>query len=400
MKHLAKWGQHSRSCFWSVLLFTGIGVSWCTGDSVEPVMPQPAQIFGWGRQAPSVRLEARAVSSQPAQRVFVSAIILDAQGKTIDRVPLYDDGTHGDSQAGDLSFTELYTPRTEGIFQVRFKAEWERNNQRVARFSEARPFEVVRAPYARFRNKLTSERPAVGATVDSPVVLLVGNDEHYKGSLESITIRATSAPTGSAEIPRRLTHQPIIRYRFESPGEYHLTVQAVMTYKGQHIATEPDQFAVVYNSPSVWWCGAGVVLLLLGLFLPGKREPVYEHKFVLRNPVNGTQQTVYLSSQDTEISLEDEALTVKYLRGSKGVELLVSNRTDASGNETLYAGEQYRTPSGQILDFVDTSELEKKPVANRLIPNTLIKIIFVVVGAILIAYYLFLQHQLSQLTNL
>ncbi|MCS7300310.1 MAG: hypothetical protein NZ556_01970, partial [Fimbriimonadales bacterium] len=125
-----------------------LGVWSCWGDLVEPVSPKPAQIFGWGRQAPAIRLEARALSSQPASRVFVSAIITDAQGNTIDRVPLYDDGTHGDAQAGDLLFTERYTPRQEGILQVRFKAEWERDGKRLTRFSEPLSFEVVRAPYA------------------------------------------------------------------------------------------------------------------------------------------------------------------------------------------------------------------------------------------------------------
>ncbi|OYT75602.1 MAG: hypothetical protein CFK49_02195 [Armatimonadetes bacterium JP3_11] len=380
-------------------------VGGCRGDTVEIVAPQPAQIFGWGRQAPSVRLEARAVSSQPAQRVFLSAIITDAQGKTVDRVPLYDDGTHSDSHAGDLSFTALYTPRTEGIFQVRFKAEWERNSQRVARFSEARSFEVVRAPYARFVDKLAEERPSVGASVSMSVALLTGNDEPYKGSLESITLQASSNPNGSVEIPQSLTSQPKIRYQFAHPGEYRLTVQAVMNYKGQQIVTEPDTMTVIYNTPPWWLWGLGFLLLVVGILINGKHIPVYEHEFSEQDPNTGIQNTLHLWASEPRLELENGQVVLEYVPGSRQVKL-AQGKLSTMGEEPvergvlLNEGERYRTPSGKILQFRETIERGAQPVTSRWVPNTFPKILTVLAGILLIVYYFYLKNQIAQSINL
>lgn len=372
---------------------------------MEPLSPNSAQIFGWGRQAPTVRLEARAVSSQPAERVFISAIIADAQGRTIDRVSLYDDGTHGDSQAGDMVFTELYTPRSEGVLQVRFKAEWERGGKRLTRFSQSRTFEIVRAPYVRFTNKLAEERPSVGSVTSAQTVLLIGNDEHYKGPLESITLRATCTPSGTAEPPQKLTVQPTVRYRFEKPGEHQLTVQAVMTYKGQQIATEPDTLTVIYNTPPQGLLWAAGIAIIIGLFiLPGKRIPVYKHQFLLRNPKYKTQDDLYLAANDQPLEIE-KGVTLEYVKGEPEVKLAEGTLTTLSGGELekgkpLNAGEKYRTPSGKILEFCDTTIDKQKEVALRIVPNTPWKIIALTVGGGLIAYYYILQNQLAQLTNL
>jgi len=405
MRYLAKWGRRPISRFSSVVLSMWLCTSLCSGDSVEPVSPQPAQIFGWGRQAPPVRLEARAASSQPAQRVFVSAIITDSQGKTIDRVPLYDDGTHGDSQAGDLRFTELYTPRTEGIFQVRFKAEWERNSQRVARFSEARAFEVVRAPYARFVDKLAEERPSVGTSVSMSVALLTGNDEPYKGSLESITLQASSDPNGSVEIPQSLTSQPKIRYQFAHPGEYRLTVQAVMNYKGQQIVTEPDTTTVIYNTPPWWPLVLGCFLLAVGMFLPGKRITIYEHELSVQDPNTGTQNTFHLSASDPSLELENGQVVLEYIHGSPKVKLAQGTLSTVGGEPIepgalLHASERCRTPSGKILQFRETIQTGTQQVNSRWVPNTLPKILTVLAGSLLLLYYFYLSNQMAQSVNL
>lgn len=406
MRLIAKRERRCSSHVWGVALATVLGIGVCWGDSVEPLSPKPDQIFGWGRQAPTVRLEARAVSSQPADRVFITAMIADAQGKTIDRVPLYDDGTHGDAQAGDLVFTEFYTPRAEGIFQVRFKAEWERNGKRHTRFSEVRPFEIVRAPYVRLEKKLAEERRSVGSTANVQAVLLIGNDEHYKGALEAITLRATCAPSGVAELPQKLTTQPTVRYRFEKPGEHQLTVQAVMTYKGQPIATEPDTLTVVYNTPPQWLLWMGGIAVLLGLFvLPGKRVPVYEHYFQLQNSTYGTSNSRTLTAEDPQLALENGTIMLEYVKGSPQVKLARGTLT-ASGEEKLEvgallnAGEQYRTPSGNILKFCEATPMGTQAVTPRIVPNTLWKIIALIVGSAFIVYYLILQNQLAQLTHL
>jgi hypothetical protein len=382
----------------------GIGLGW--SDSVEPVAPKVGQIYGWGRQAPTVRLEARVILSQPAERVFVSAIIADAQGNTVDRVALYDDGTHGDAQAGDLLFTELYTPRSEGILQVRFKAESERDGKRFSRFSKPYHFEVVRAPYARFVNKLAAERPRVGPTTNTEIVLLIGDEERYNGSLDAIALQASCTPNGTVEIPQKLAPQTTIRYRFEKPGEHQLRVQAVMTYKGQTIATEPDTLTVVYNTPSAWLLWAGIGVILLGLFvLPGKRVPVYEHEFQLVNPTYGTRNTHLLSAHEPPLELEGGSLVLEYVKGSPQVKLAQGTLTTPSG-ETLEAGallipgEQYRTPSGHTIHFRETIPQGETAVAWRCVPNTLWKLLALVIGIALVVYYFFLGYQLAQLTNL
>lgn len=406
MSVLAKWERRCSSPIWGVALATVLGIGWGWGDSVEPLSPKANQIYGWGRQAPTVRLEARAVGSQPAERVFVSAIIADAQGETIDRVALYDDGTHGDAQAGDLLFTELYTPRFEGILQVRFKAEWERGGERLSRFSKPYSFEVVRAPYARFVNKLAEERPSVGSAANAEVVLLMGDEQRYNGSLENISIQASCTPSGNTEVPEKLAPQTTVRYLFEKPGEYQLRVQAVTTYKGQQITTEPDTLTVVYNTPSPWWWIGGVGLLLLGLFvLPGKRVPVYEHEFQLVNSTYGTRNTHFLDAREKQLEIENGSIVLEYVPGSPQVKLAQGTLTSPSGETLkegalLNEGEQYRTPSGNTLHFCEAIRKDEQAVAPRFVPNTLWKGFALLVGGALIVYYFVLQNQLAQLTNL
>ncbi|MDM7460186.1 MAG: hypothetical protein P3X24_000815 [bacterium] len=380
-------------------------VGWCWGDLVEPISPRPAQIFGWGRQSPAVRLEARAVLSAPANRVFISAIISDAKGTVIDRVPLYDDGTHGDTQAADLLFTEIYTPRREGVFQVRFKIEWERDGQRRTRFSEPRAFEVVRVPYARFVSKLAQERLSVGSVVDTQVALLVGNDDPYRGSLDAVTLRVASYPASVAEPPKTLTTRPTVRYQFDQPGEYQLSVQALTTYKGQQIATEPDTLTVVYNCASLMWLVWGIAAMLAGLLLPSKKTPVYEHEFVEEDRQYGTRRTLTITDSDPSCEIRSDSIKLEYIQGSEQVLLASGTLTTADG-ETLTAGErlspseQYRLPSGKTLKFTEAYPIGSQSLAPRWVPNTFPKLILVAVGVGLSVWYFVLQNRLTQLTNL
>lgn len=321
-------------------------------------------------------------------------------------MPLYDDGTHGDKRTGDLVFTEVYTPRFEGVFQVRFKAEWERDGERFTRFSEVRPFEVVYAPYARFVNKHEAERPSVGSAVNAEVVLLFGDEKRYSGSLENISIQASCTPSGNAELPENLTPQTTVRYLFEKPGEHQLRVQALMTYKGQPIATEPDTLTVVYNHAPAWlfWLGGLLVFLAL-VVLPSKRVPIYEHQFQVVNPTYGTQTSLTLTANEPSLEIPGVAVTLDYVKGSEQVKLASGVLTLDSGERLeagalLNAGEQYRTDSGQILQFCESMPKGEESVAPCFVPNTLPKVFWLLVGIVVIIWYFVLQHQLGQLANL
>ncbi|MCX7993507.1 MAG: hypothetical protein N2651_07535, partial [Fimbriimonadales bacterium] len=185
-----------------------------------------------------------------------------------------------------------------------------------------------------------------------------------------------------------------------------LTVQAVMTYKGQPIATEADTLTVIYNIPPAWLRWLGGLFCLAGLVvLPSKRIPVYQHTLQLQNPTYGTRNTYTLSPQEPQLTIENRSVVLEYMKGSKQVQLVegtlltLDGRT-LEGGSLLRAGEQYRTLSGNILTFCETENKGKQAIAPRFVPNTVPKILLVLVGLALISYHWFLKHQLGQLTNL
>lgn len=385
---------------------------------IEVLAPPPEAIYGWGRQAPTIRLEVRARPAEPAERVFITAIIANARGELIQRVSLRDDGKYGDAAANDRVFTGAFTPTTAESHQLRFKMEWERNGSPARAYSPFQAFEVVRAPYARFLHKLDQDEPRVGATTRQPVALLIGDSEaRYTGALDNLTLQARAEPAATVELPKSLVPQSSILYSFQKPGKYTLYVNAMLTYKGQRIATEADSMTVHYARPNIGWFIGGVFALLLAFLLPGKRIPLYTHEIQAINPKLGTrcsvevsgEQPVRIGSRDADHPLPGytgSAVVLQARAGEARVRLLEGSLEPAFGagepinaGDTLTPGEKYRLSNGVVLEYIEAYENGARH-TKRFLPNTPPKAIVLFVGFALVAYYLYQSYQLQQLAQL
>jgi hypothetical protein len=385
---------------------------------IEVLAPKPDAIYGWGRQSPTIRLEVRAHLTEPAERVFITAIIANARGELIQRVSLRDDGKYGDAAANDRVFTGAFTPTTAELHQLRFKMEWVREGKPARAYSPFQAFEVVRAPYARFLNKLDQDGASVGATTRQPVALLIGDSEaRYTGALDNLTLEARAEPAAVVELPKSLAPQSSILYKFQKPDKYTLYVNAVLTYKGQRIATEADSMTVHYARPNIGWFIGGVLALLLALLLPGKRIPLYTHEMQAINPKLGTrhpvevsgEQLVRIGSRDADHPLPGytgDAIVLQAHAGEPQVRLIEGDLTPAWGfgdplspGDALTPGEKYRLSNGIILEYIEAYESGARH-TNPLLPNTPLKAIALFVAVALVAYYAYQHYQLQQLAQL
>jgi hypothetical protein len=350
--------------------------------------------------------------------VFITAIIANARGELIQRVSLRDDGKYGDAAANDRVFTGAFTPTTAESHQLRFKMEWERNGSPARAYSPFQAFEVVRAPYARFLHKLDQDEPRVGATTRQPVALLIGDSEaRYTGALDNLTLQARAEPAATVELPKSLVPQSSILYRFQKPGKYTLYVNAMLTYKGQRIATEADSMTVHYARPNIGWFIGGVFALLLAFLLPGKRIPLYTHEMQAINPKLGTrcsvevsgEQPVRIGSRDADHPLPGytgDAIVLQAHAGEPQVRLIEGDLTPALGfgdplnpGDALTPGEKYRLSNGVILEYIEAYENGARH-TKRFLPNTPPKMIALFVGVTLVAYYAYQHYQLQQLAQL
>ncbi|GIV17460.1 MAG: hypothetical protein KatS3mg022_2895 [Armatimonadota bacterium] len=115
----------------------------------EVVSPQNQQVYAWGKAEPSIRIEVRAAPSSSVARHFVTANIFTATGRLVERVSLYDDGSHTDTVAGDGLFTNMYTLHEQGTFQIKARLQQTDIASKVQRekWSEPIAFSVVQVPY-------------------------------------------------------------------------------------------------------------------------------------------------------------------------------------------------------------------------------------------------------------
>ena len=385
---------------------------------IEVLAPKPDAIYGWGRQSPTIRLEARARLTEPAERVFITAIIANARGELVQRVSLRDDGKYGDAAANDRVFTGAFTPTTAELHQLRFKMEWEREGKPARAYSPFQAFEVVRAPYARFLNKLDQDGASVGATTRQPVALLIGDSEaRYTGALDNLTLEARAEPAAAVELPKSLAPQSSILYKFHKPSKYTLYVNAVLTYKGQRIATEADSMTVQYSRPSDWWLFGAGIAFIVAVLLPSKRIPLYTHEMRAVDPKLGTrcsvevsgEQPVRIGSRDADHPLPGytgDAIVLQARAGEPQVRLKEGSLTPALGfgdplspGDALTPGEKYRLSNGVILEYIEAYESGAR-YTSRFLPKTPLKMIALFVGVALVAYYAYQHYQLQQLAQL
>jgi hypothetical protein len=384
---------------------------------IEVLAPPPEAIYGWGRQAPTIRLEVRARPAEPAERVFITAIIANARGELIQRVSLRDDGKYGDAAANDRVFTGAFTPTTAELHQLRFKMEWEREGKPARAYSPFQAFEVVRAPYARFLHKLDQDEPRVGATTRQPVALLIGDSEaRYTGALDNLTLQARAEPAATVELPKSLVPQSSILYRFQKPGKYTLYVNAMLTYKGQRIATEADSMTVHYAPQLLDGSSEGYSRCYLPFCFQQAHplstrtktgyKPQARHALLGRGERRTASANRFPRRGSSPAGYTGSAVVLQARAGEPQVRLIEGDLTPALGfgdplnpGDALTPGEKYRLSNGVVLEYIEAYENGARH-TKRFLPNTPPKAIVLFVGFALVAYYLYQSYQLQQLAQL
>lgn len=261
---------------------------------VEPsftvLQPEYGKVFAWSRTRPDIRIE---VQTPIKHRPFVTASIYDTVGTVVDRVSLYDDGSHGDSQPSDGIFTGTYSPQATGDYVLKVRLQWTDPISGAIReqWTEPRSFAVEQVPYPRIISPTPGQR--VGSRVKVGVRMLVGEEmkPYEPQGDEIIRVRAWGEPSVEARVPDRARGEFTATLQLPRPGSYRLFVTTAVQRRGQWIEAEAESVQVQYTRPTTLPFWIGSILLLLGLFLPGKAVTIYRHDLRFRHADGTTYQT-------------------------------------------------------------------------------------------------------------
>lgn len=300
-------------------LAVGTGVLFAQPETpFEVLQPEHGKMFAWSRTRPDIRIEVRIPVLSAELRPFVTANIYDPAGNVVDRVALYDDGSHGDNQPGDGVFTGTYSPQRTGDYVLKARWQWTdpaSGNPRE-RWTSAYSFAVEAVPYPRIISPTPGQR--VGSRVKVTVRMLSGEEmrPYDPQRDESIRVRAWAEPSAKAVVPDRAGGEFTATLDLPKPGEYRLFVTTAVLRRGQWIEAEPESVQVQYNRPSMWPFWVGGILLLVVFLLPGKKVRLYRHSLRLRR-ADGFTQTVEI--------LPKLLQTVRKTVGGEGCDIQLSD---------------------------------------------------------------------------
>ncbi|MEJ5251573.1 MAG: hypothetical protein HPY54_06425 [Chthonomonadetes bacterium] len=283
----------------------------------EVLQPEHGKVFAWSRTRPDIHIEVRIPVLSAEHRSFVTANIYDPAGNVVDRVALYDDGSHGDSQPGDGIFTGTYSPQRTGDYVLKARWQWTdpaSGNPRE-RWTSAYSFAVEAVPYPRIISPTPGQR--VGSRVKVTVRMLAGEEmrPYDPQGDETIRVRAWAEPSAKAVVPDRSGGEFTATLELPKPGGYRLFVTTAVLRRGQWIEAEPESVQVQYNRPSTWPFWIGGLLLVVGVLLPGKKVPLYRHSLRLRR-ADGFTQTAEITPQLLQ--------TVRKTVGGQGCDIKLS----------------------------------------------------------------------------
>ncbi len=274
--------MRARGCILAILVSIRLwGISPICAQSLpvpEVVSPQNQQLYAWGKAKPSIRIEVRVAPSSSVVRHFVTANILTTTGRLVDRVSLYDDGSHMDTVASDGLFTNVYIPHEQGTFQIRARLQQTDIASRVNRekWSEPTAFSVVQVPYV----DITSPNHDAQVTSVTKVSasLLVGSQQQlYRPADNEVRVRCWTEPAGKAIVPQNPSSSFSARVEFPRPGRYRLFMAAQTLCEGQWIESEPDSVWVNVLHPPMWPFWAAALLVVAALLMPSKQVWLYKH---------------------------------------------------------------------------------------------------------------------------
>ena len=314
--------------------------------------PSARSLHSWAQDAPTIRLQAAlqragvtVISGQgETAQLFLTAQVYE-NGALVDRVTMWDDGTHGDAQAGDGTYTALYRPPRPANYRVRIRAQVERQREgkptKREFWSDFVPFEAVVIPYAR----LTQPEPGstIPARTTARARLLLG-ESPYLGQDPTLTAllriegegwqqeapmrRSESLLTASVELPKR--------------GAYRLTTIVRVQRNGHTLQSQSEVVQVEAVTLSYFWLYVAIGLALVYLLLPPRQPPLrYRHTLRLANQTHRLEPGQTLTVGGLELRASDaEPKVVARVAAGSTIALRKAGETLRQTELALKEGEQ------------------------------------------------------------
>lgn len=375
--------------------------------------PRSEEVYAWGRKAPSIRIEVQAAPSSTSARNFVTANVFTVQGQLVDRVSLFDDGSHFDASAGDGVFTNVYTPPEEGAFRIRARLQQTEISFRTSREKWSGPvvFSVKRVPYVDITSPQQDAK--ISSVTKVSASLLVGSQQQlYRPANGEVRIRCWAAPEAETTVPKKPSGNFSVRVEFPRPGKYRLFMAAQTLHNGQWIESEPDSVWVNVVRPPIWLFVVGTLLLVTALLLPPKQVWLYRHILHVCSgdgnvyPVEvypqGLKEVVFtVGGVECDKKIPGVQGTLFTLAAKPGEQSLLVDLVDAGGNfQQKKVRPCLSTPAfmaGNMLVYYK----ESKPVGKKSLPfwqlTTVPKRVLCTLAALALLYGVWIYWQFIQM---
>ena len=314
--------------------------------------PSARSLHSWAQDAPTIRLQAAlqragvtVISGQgETAQLFLTAQVYE-NGALVDRVTMWDDGTHGDAQASDGTYTALYRPPRPANYRVRIRAqvELQREGNAAKRefWSDFVPFEAVVIPYAR----LTQPEPGstIPARTTARARLLLG-ESPYLGQDPTLTALLRIEGEGwQQEVPMRRS-ESLLTASVELPkrGAYRLTTIVRVQRNGHTLQSQSEVVQVEAVTLSYFWLYVAIGLALVYLLLPPRQPPLrYRHTLRLANQTHRLEPGQTLTVGGLELRASDaEPKVVARVAAGSTIALRKAGETLRQTELALKEGEQ------------------------------------------------------------
>jgi len=370
--------------------------------------PSARSLHSWAQDAPTIRLQAAlqragvtVISGQgETAQLFLTAQVYE-NGALVDRVTMWDDGTHGDAQASDGTYTALYRPPRPANYRVRIRAqvELQREGNAAKRefWSDFVPFEAVVIPYAR----LTQPEPGstIPARTTARARLLLG-ESPYLGQDPTLTALLRIEGEGwQQEVPMRRS-ESLLTASVELPkrGAYRLTTIVRVQRNGHTLQSQSEVVQVEATTLSYFWLYVAIGLTLVYLLLPMRQPPLrYRHTIRIANETHFLEPEQNLSIRGLELraSAEKPEVVVRVAPGSP-VALRKPGEPLRQNEATLQEGEQCLAGSETIRYERAEPTRANAPLWSRLMPTTLPRRITLLCALGALGYWWRLWQQFTQ----
>jgi hypothetical protein len=370
--------------------------------------PSARSLHSWAQDAPTIQLQAalqRAGETVISGRGETAQLFLTAQvyenGALVDRVTMWDDGTHGDVQAGDGAYTALYRPPRPANYRVRIRAQVELqregNAARREFWSDFVPFEAVVIPYAR----LTQPEPGgtIPARTTARARLLLG-ESPYLGQDPTLTaLLRIEGDNWRQEVPMRRS-ESLLTASVELPkrGAYRLTAIVRVVRNGQALQSQSEVVQVEATTLSYFWLYVAIGLTLVYLLLPMRQPPLrYRHTLRLANQTHRLEPGQTLTVGGLELRASDaEPKVVARVAAGSTIALRKAGETLRQTELALKEGEQCLADA-ETLRYERAEPIRANaPLWSRLTPATPLRAITLLGALCALVYWLRLLQQFTQ----